>query len=136
MGDIAGKLLALPVSLGALILLRKASTREEFWILFIGLWVVSLIFGGVLWNQWLQVKRLRGSFDFIFGQYNEDAFPKKLRLPIATAKSNIGRQYTVLKITFLVFGGLAMLPALGAIYVWANPFPWTLAEVCLLFGVR
>ncbi|AKU23494.1 hypothetical protein [Massilia sp. NR 4-1] len=134
LGDIAGKLLALPVSLGAIILLRKAGTREEFWILFTGLCVVSIIFGGVLWNQWLQVKRLRGSFDFIFGQYNEDAFPKKLRLPIATAKANIGRQYLVLKITFLVFGALALLPALGAIYIWVTPLPWSLADVCILFS--
>lgn len=136
LGDIAGKLLALPVSFAAVILLRKAPTHEEFWILFVGLVAVSIIFGGVLWNQWLQISRLRASFDFIFGQYNEDAFPKKLRLPIATAKKNIGRQYNVLKTTFIVFSVLAALPAFGAIYVAITPIPWSLADVCFLFGIR
>lgn len=136
LGDIAGKLLALPVSFAAVILLRKAPTREEFWILFVGLVAVSIIFGGVLWNQWFQIKRLRTSFDFIFGQYDEDAFPKKLRLPIATAKKNIGRQYCVLKATFILFSVLAGLPALGAIYVAITPIPWSLVDACFLFGIK
>jgi hypothetical protein len=136
LGDIAGKLLALPVSFAAVVLLRKATTREEFWILFVGLFAVSIIFGGVLWNQWLQIKRLRGSFDFIFGQYDEDAFPKKLRLPIATAKKNIGRQYSVLRATFIAFSVLASLPAIGAIYVAMTPIPWNLADACFLFGIK
>lgn len=136
LGDIAGKLLALPVSFAAIVLLRKATTKEEFWVIFFGLITVSIIFGGVLWNQWLQVKRLRGSFDLIFGQYNEDAFPRKLRQPIATAKQNMTRQYKVLKATFIVFGVVAALPALGAIYVALTPIPWSLADVCFLFGVR
>jgi len=134
LGDIAGKLLALPVSFAAIILLRKAATQEEFWIIFLGLLVITIIFSGVLWNQWLQVKRLRGSFDFIFGQYSEDAFPKKLRLPVATAKANILRQYRVLKCTFFVFGFLAILPAVGAIYVWLTPLPWTLSDFCVLLS--
>lgn len=136
LGDIAGKLLALPVSFAAVVLLRKAATHEEFWILFVGLFTISIIFGGVLWNQWLQIKRLRGSFDLIFGQYDEDSFPKKLRLPIATAKKNISCQYRVLKTTFIVFSVLAALPALGAIYVASTPIPWSLADACFLFGIR
>ncbi|WP_373991700.1 hypothetical protein [Duganella sp. BuS-21] len=136
LGDIAGKLLALPVSFAAIILLRKATTQEEFWVIFFGLITVSIIFGGVLWNQWLQVKRLRGSFDLIFGQYNEDAFPKKLRQPIATAKKNMSNQYKVLKSTFIVFGVIAALPTLGAAYVLLTPIPWSLADACFLFGIR
>src|SRR5450830_1913931 len=136
LGDIAGKLLALPISFAAVVLLRKSTTREEFWILFVGLFAVSIIFGGVLWNQWLQIKRLRSSFDFIFGQYDEDAFPKKLRLPIATAKENIGRQYCVLRANFLVFSVLAALPALGAIYVAVTPLTRNLIGTCFLFATK
>jgi len=134
LGDIAGKLLALPVSFAAIVVLRKASTAEEFWIIFGGLVVVSIIFVGVLLNQWLQVKRLKGSFDIIFGQYDESNFPKKLRIPIRTARKNITRQYSILATTFLVFACLAFAPAIGALYVWITKLPSSLIDACLLFA--
>jgi hypothetical protein len=132
LGDIAGKLLALPISFAAVIALRKASSREEFWVIFVGLVVVSIIFIGILLNQWLQVRRLRGSFDIIFGQYDEAAFPKKLRTPIKTARQNINVQYRILGGTFVVFGVLALLPASAAVYVWTDALPISLIDACIL----
>jgi hypothetical protein len=134
LGDIAGKLLALPVSFAALVALRRASTTEEFWIIFGGLVAVSIIFVGVLLNQWLQVRRLRSSFDIIFGQYDESNFPKKLRVPIRTARENIGRQYRILATTFIVFAGLAFAPTIGAVYVWVSKLPISLVDACFLFA--
>lgn len=120
LGDVAGKLLALPVSLAGLLLLRNAKDWEEFWIYAAGMVVVTLIFFGILVNQWLQVCRLRNSFAIIFGQYDEKltAFPRKLREPIQAAKRAIKRQGNVLTITFFVFGILATIPALGTAYFW------------------
>lgn len=134
LGDITGKLLALPISFAAIVVLRKAGSKEEFWIIFFGLVAVSIIFVGILSNQWLQVKRLRGSFDIIFGQYDESTFPKKLRTPIRTAKKNISQQYKVLAVTFLVFGVLALAPAGGAMYVWISRLPMSLIDACILFA--
>lgn len=134
LGDIAGKLLALPVSLAALLLLRKASTSEEFWIIFAGLWVVTIIFVGILWNQWLQVSRLKGSFEIIFGQYDGSAFPKKLRAPIAKARRAIKHQYRVLGCTFGVFGILALIPGGAALYVWGTTTPVRLIDLCVLLA--
>jgi hypothetical protein len=134
LGDIAGKLLALPVSLAAVLILRKASTAEEFWIIFAGLWAVSVIFIGILWNQWLQVKRLRGSFEIIFGQYDGSTFPKKLQAPIAQARRAIKHQYRVLSYTFGVFGFLALAPGGAALYVWGTTLPIRLIDVCVLLA--
>ncbi|NML62282.1 hypothetical protein HHL21_14590 [Massilia sp. RP-1-19] len=134
LGDIAGKLLALPVSLAAVLILRKASTAEEFWILFAGLWAVTVIFIGILWNQWLQVERLRSSFEIIFGQYDGSTFPKKLQAPIAQARHAIKRQYRVLKYTFGVFGFLALAPGVAALYVWGTTLPIKLSDLCVLLA--
>ena len=119
LGDIAGKLLALPVSLGGLLLLRKATSIEEFIVLSIGLVVASAIFLGILYNQWLQVCRIRNAFTIVFGQYDKklDAFPKSLRTPIRNAHDSIAHQGKVLKNTFYLFGFFAVLPVFGVAYI-------------------
>ncbi|WP_332860230.1 hypothetical protein [Janthinobacterium svalbardensis] len=134
LGDISGKLLALPVSLAAVILLRKANSNEEFVIGFIGLACVSLIFFGILINQWLQVRRLRGSFDVIFSQYDVSKFPLKLSKPIISARRNANIQYIALVITFSFFGVLALLPLGGAIYVLNDRSQLRLSEICVLIA--
>lgn len=134
LGDISGKLLALPVSFAAVVLLRKASSREEFWVIFAGMIAVSIIFVGILLNQWIQVVRIRSSFDLIFGQYDDSAFPKKLLSPIANAKRNIKSQYLLLAITFLVFGALSIVPALAAVTIWWTVVPLSFIDACLLLS--
>jgi len=134
LGDIGAKLLALPVSFAAIVLLRKASTVEEFWVIFAGMVTVSIIFVALLLNQWIQVERIRNSFDLVFGQYDDNAFPKKLRTPIATAKKNIQRQYRILLGTFILFGLLAIVPAVAAIVVWHIAVPLSFLDVCRLLA--
>jgi hypothetical protein len=134
LGDISGKLLALPVSLAAVVLLRKAANDEEFAIGFIGLACVSVIFLGILTNQWLQVRRLRGSFDVIFSQYDVSKFPLKLSKPIKDARRNANIQYYTLIATFVFFGLLALLPLGGAIYVLNDRMPSRLSDMCLLIA--
>lgn len=136
LGDIGGKLLALPVSFGAIVLLRKSGTREEFWVVFAGMIVVSIIFVGILINQWVQVVRIRSSFELIFGQYDDSAFPKKLHKPIAVAKRNIKNQFILLAITFTVFGMLSLLPAAAAIVIWWTTVPLSLIDACILLAQR
>jgi NADH:ubiquinone oxidoreductase subunit 3 (subunit A) len=124
--------LALPVSFAAVIALRRANTTEEFWMIFVGLILVSIIFVGILLNQWLQVRRLRGSFNIIFGQYEDSAFPKKLHAPIKTARRSISIQYSILRGTFIVFAVIALFPASAAVYVWVSKLPLSLIDACIL----
>jgi hypothetical protein len=126
LGDIAGKLIALPVSLGGILLLRKAGTLEEFIVLALGLFIVSIIFGGILYNQWFQVKRLRGSYELIFGQYDDKlySFPKKMQAPILAAKELIKHQGKILTITFSIFGLCTLIPIFGIIYIGQDKYQW------------
>lgn len=131
LGDITGKLLALPVSLVAIALLRKAETNEQFWLGFAGLACVTIVFLGLLVNQWLQVVRLRGSFLVIFEQYDATKFPPKLSRPILAARRNAGIQYQVLRISFVVFLILAILPIAGAMFMAIDRDAMDLIKSCI-----
>jgi hypothetical protein len=119
LGDIAGKLLALPVTLAGVILLRNAANNFDFSVLAIGLGTISLVFAGILVNQWLQVERLRESFNLIFGQYTDkiSTYPQKLRVPVLKAQEVARRQQRVLQITFAIFTILAFVPIVAVIVV-------------------
>jgi hypothetical protein len=134
LGDITGKLLALPVSLAAVVLLRKATADDEFWIGFAGLVCVTFIFLALLINQWLQVIRLRGSFQIVFGQYDVAKFPSKLSEPISAARSNALKQYKVLMITFGTLGTISMAPLVGAVYMALDRISITVLNSCILIA--
>lgn len=119
LSDVSGKLLALPVSLAGLVLLRKAEDNFEFIMGASGIVIISGIFLAVLINQLLQVRRLRESFEFVFGQYDDklNAFPQKFRSTIVNAKNSIDKQSEVLNFTFWLFGFFAFAPLIGLIFL-------------------
>jgi membrane protein implicated in regulation of membrane protease activity len=123
LGDIAGKLLALPVSLVAIIALEQTSSNFAFWIGCLALFVVSIIYLTVLYNQNLQVTRLKGSFDLAFSPFFSkiDTYPKALRDALSQRESGVGRQVKVLSWTFTLFYFIAALPAIGALcQIWSQ----------------
>lgn len=121
LGDVAGKLLALPLSFAGLLLLRKASELDEFVIYTLGLAVITVVLWGVLINQWIQAQRLGESFQIVFSQY-DDKLPKKLREPIAKAKAALGIQQRVLIGTFFIFVVVATIPIIGVAWYAAIKF--------------
>lgn len=137
LSDIAGKLLALPVSFAGIILLRKASDIIEFTLGAVGLISVSIIFVMVIVNQWLQVNRLRASFTFIFSQYDSTLkqFPKKFQVPIENAKEAINKQSKFLQKTFLLFGVFALLPIIFILLVSLEVYFPSLFQNCSLLRV-
>lgn len=54
LGDIAGKMLALPISLAGLVALEKTTSKFEGFILILGLAVVLVVLLAILHNQMLQ----------------------------------------------------------------------------------
>lgn len=121
LGDVAGKLLALPLSFAGLLLLRNASALDEFVIYTLGLVVITVVLLGILINQWIQTQRLGDSFQIVFSQY-DDKLPTKLHVPIAKAKSALGIQQRVLRWTFIIFAIVATIPLLGAAWYAAIKF--------------
>ena len=121
LGDIAGKLLALPVSLLALIALEQANSNFAFWTGCLTLFVVTIIYVAVLYNQKLQVNRLKASFDLAFSPFFSkiETYPKVLRDALNQRESGVGSQVKTLNLTFYLFYVIAALPTLGAIYqIW------------------
>jgi hypothetical protein len=135
LADITGKLLVLPVSLAAVVLLRKATANDEFWIGFAGVLCVAFIFHALLVNQWLQVKRLRGSFHLIFDQYDLGKLPQRLGRPISAARANAQKQYRVLICTFIFLAIISLFPVAGAVYMAFDRTSLTIINSCILIAL-
>ncbi|AME23709.1 hypothetical protein [Burkholderia sp. PAMC 26561] len=124
-GDIAGKLLALPVSLLAVALLDEAKTDSGFVFACAGLGVVSLVLVFVLWNLWLQAARLRSGFEFVFAPVfdKSSTYPAALRDVLDKRKLELRKQMRLTTVTFFVFFMVALGPALGAVWKLWMRFP-------------
>ncbi|WP_299230981.1 hypothetical protein [uncultured Halomonas sp.] len=119
LGDIAGKLLALPVSLAALPYLSKSEDKFQFSVISLGLFMVSTIILCMVVNQWIIVSRLRASFDVVFEQLKEKllGYPKSLRLVLSKTLKNVDRQSNLLFVTFVLFIVISFVPIGGVIYL-------------------
>lgn len=120
LGDIAGKLLALPVSLVALVVLQKTDSIFESFVLFLSLILVTVVLLSVLYNQKLQVDRLMHSFDVVFDEFKVkvDTYPKKLQKLLKLTIKQVDKQGEVLKKTFVLLQVASCVPAcLGLIVV-------------------
>jgi hypothetical protein len=126
LGDIAGKLLALPISLVALIAIPNANTPYAFWLGVGSAILVSIIYILVLANQHRQIARLRSSFNLVFGNYEakSSSYPSPLRRAIAERVDENSKQTRMLKCTFWVFVVVALLPGLVALYLIDEKYSW------------
>lgn len=117
--DIGGKLLALPISLGALVILQRASTPAEAIVTAAGILMVSLIFSGILANQWLNVARLTSSLNIAFSQIEKriGTYPKNLQNLIKTSKEQIDYQRNFVEWTLRIFFALSWIPTIGMVIV-------------------
>ncbi|WP_157685262.1 hypothetical protein [Robbsia andropogonis] len=124
-GDIASKLLALPVSLGAVALLDEAKNDSSFIFASVGLFLVSVVLVFVLFNTWMQVDRLRSGVDFVFAPlFDKSAtYPEKLRSELAKRKKALRKQIRITGFTFLLFAALALCPAGGTAWKAWHHFP-------------
>lgn len=136
LGDVAGKLLGLPIAAGGGVLLVKASSVSEFVIVAAGLIAVSVIFLLVIWNQWLQFRRLGETSSFIFQQYESKltTYPMKLREPIIQGRGMLLKQARFLKWTLFVVGGIAIVPTLFVCWMIFHRYGGRIAQwVCELW---
>lgn len=112
LGDIAGKLLALPVSLVALVALQKTDSNFEAFVLFLSLVLVTVVLLSVLYNQKLQVDRLMHSFDVVFDEFKckVETYPQKLQKLLKLTMKQVDEQGEVLKNTFLLLQVASCIP--------------------------
>ncbi|OWJ97788.1 hypothetical protein B6S59_02205 [Pseudomonas sp. A46] len=119
LGDVAGKLLALPVSLAGLILLNKSGDLLETWVLSIGLLVVSYILLSTINNQKLQVKRLKHSFEMVFEGFEsrKHTYPKKIQTLLAETVTQLDGQVQSLRDTFYLLSQISWIPVWGVVII-------------------
>ncbi|MCX4217428.1 hypothetical protein MKZ87_07225 [Pseudomonas sp. MCal1] len=115
--DIAGKMLALPVSLIALVTLYKATSLVEITVTVLGLMTASIILIGILVNQLLNIQRLNSSLSISFENLTKSitTYPRNLQNLIKSAQKNINRQKFVVSSTIVVFAVLSLAPFMGAL---------------------
>lgn len=117
LGDIAGKMLALPISLAGLVALEKTTSKFEGFILVLGLAVVSVVLLAILHNQMLQTERLLHSFNVIFDDFKDKikTYPPKLQRLLRITIDQVDKQGLTLTRTFRLLKGLSLIPILGAL---------------------
>lgn len=116
LGDIAGKMLALPVSLAGLIALNKSESPFEAFVVVLGLAVVSIVLLAILHNQTLQTNRLLHSFNVVFDEFKDKikTYPPKLQKLLKITIAQVERQGVSLTRTFSLLKALSLLPVVGA----------------------
>lgn len=135
LGDIAGKMLALPISLAGLIALDKTTSGFEGFILVLGLAVVSVVLLAILHNQMLQVERLLHSFNVIFDDFKDKikTYPTKLQGLLRITIDQVDKQGRTLTNTFRLLKVLSLLPIVGALLLalikYWNGFVWLLMTI-------
>ena len=119
LGDIAGKMLALPVSFAGWVVLNNTTSAFEEFVLVLGLIVVSLVLLAILHNQMLQTNRLLHSFNVVFDEFKDKikTYPPKLQGLLRITIEQVEKQGRTLRRTFLLLQVLALLPAAGAVLV-------------------
>lgn len=117
LGDIAGKMLALPISLAGLVVLNNTNSPFEGFILVLGLTLVSVVLFAILHNQTLQTERLLHSFNVVFDDFKDKikTYPPKLQGLLKITIGQVERQGRTLTNTFRLLKVLSLLPVAGAL---------------------
>lgn len=136
LGDIAGKMLALPVSLAGWVVLKKSDSAFESFVVVLGLIVVTLVLLSILHNQMLQVKRLLHSFNVVFDDFKNKikTYPPKLQSLLRTTIEQIEEQGVTVRRTFLFLQTLAFFPAVGAVLLALIKY-WDFLRLILIASI-
>lgn len=135
LGDIAGKMLALPISLAGLVVLNNTNSPFEGFILVLGLAVVSVVLFAILHNQTLQTERLLHSFNVVFDDFKDKikTYPQKLQGLLIITIGQVERQGRTLTNTFHLLKVLSLLPVAGALLLalikYWDGFLWLLMTI-------
>ena len=124
LGDIAGKMLALPISFAGLIALNKSDSPFEAGVVTMGLIVVSIVLLAILHNQNLQTNRLLHSFNVVFDDFKDKikTYPPKLQKLLRITITQVEKQGCSLRRTFWLLKTLSLLPAVSATLVLLNKY--------------
>jgi hypothetical protein len=141
-GDVATKLLAVPASLGALIVIGNASSTASFAVGIVGVVVASLIILRTVWHYQKQVHNLAESFKFNMEEATKakKTFSKPIKEEIQRIERVQREQNESIRRSFFFYYAIAWLPIAGCIYyvvdgIWPVLLHrYSLYKYCLPFG--
>ncbi len=128
--DISGKILSVPVSLAAVILISKADNVLESSILVVGILMTSALLAETLSAQKLQYGRIKHSRVILFASHQQkiNQYPVDLRDYIAESVGALVANETKLKRSLWVLRCLSWFPAIAAICVHSYIYREDLSE--------
>lgn len=135
--DIAGKLLALPVSLIGLVALEKAQTDVEIASSIIALAIVSTVALATLRNQKLNISRIENGVSLIFDQFDKRklAYRREIRSLFEKSRNEISKQQKFLNNTLILFQTISLIPIAGAITICYSRWNLAINEAMLSYWV-
>lgn len=122
--DIAGKLLALPVSLIGLVALEKSTTAIEAGSAIVGLLIVSIVAAATLYNQELNIERIKSGINIVFDQFDKNSLihRREVRELFKKSKQDLAKQQKFLTRTLLTLKIICSIPIAGAL--WVSYYKW------------
>lgn len=112
-GEIAGKLLIIPVSFTVVIAVARSSGLLEGTVLWGGLLIAAIIIDGAVANQQLQLDRISHAKDMVLNalEGKEEAYPKELQAALRQMKKMLNRNGVKLRSTLKLFRAVSWIPA-------------------------
>jgi len=117
--DFSGKLYGLPISFAALIPLATPKVMAEVLLIIGGMILLSLIISSVIWNQRIEMTRIKHSYTTIFDQFNKKIsdYPVELQRSLMAAKDGVEKQRKLLSRTLFISYFLSWIPPFAGIAV-------------------
>lgn len=121
MGDSAAKFLALPLPIAVLAAIYNVSGIFEAYLLFIGSFVLVMLFSGMVHNQLMQLARIDHGFEVIIDQFSEKAkgYPASIANRLAEAGNGFSKQRSFLFRTLWTLRLLALVPIIAGLVLLA-----------------
>lgn len=117
--DITGKLLAIPVSLAALVAIGRTDNTFEQIIICIGLLVSALLIVGAVDNQQRQLGRISHAKEVVMNSFmgKQTSYPQDLQTAISSMVDNLASNERNLKWTLCFFRCMAWFPVISATFI-------------------
>lgn len=141
-GEVATKLLAVPASLGALILVSNSTSTSSFVVGVLGVMVASLIILRTIWHYKNQVKNLADSFAFNMREATKakKTFSRSIQEEVNRIDAFQKRQRESIRFSFIFYNTVASLPIIGCLYYVAQALwpvvldKYSIYKYCIIFN--
>jgi hypothetical protein len=130
-GDITAKLLGIPVSFAAVLLMLKSTEKLEMISVLVSLFCFGVVMRGVLKNQYRHLKRILHARDIVIGSFEgkKSDFPSELSQAIDAMKEALFQDEKIIVKQLKFFAWMSWGPFISAIVLLVYRY-WTILVEC------